>query len=1520
MLEFLIKLQLLGLNIYLSDYYRIRVALATGGEWTIFRLRETLRVLLLRNLDYTEIFDHSFRECFGDDSGIFSQIFDVSQILLELKAPGKFVELKQNTSHPEQRIEKDTVTDLTAEQQQSFVSHPTEEGSVPEKRLRNEVEPTPELQARPKPPNSLQVTSDFSGQREFILKASLPSLCNREFLEAFSDDLGYFLSDEHDELIDMQQTVEETSKRWIPELVFRSKQKNRCVLILEDKSVIDPPVYDFPGELASGLTQQGVPAMLGYFYDSPQPFSIVNDKEYVLEDLEDERNGYLVLIFSDGQGIRPDSHKQLLEDLSQWPYVVWLETRPVNKWDDITRFIGEYIPVYPATLNGLKDSIELVSSEPSKLTHHVIDERSYRLEDFLQDQLPWACACALFQPMDLGVAEQLRQHFFQNLPREAIQALLSLPRTILTNAGLRYSQATVITLLTVLRNRWPEQETSLRLWLDRLLDSNKPKENSMAYLAWQFYRATNLLQIDKERAREGAEILLELEKSLIKNYVFEQFQNFVYSSSSATAGIPLRSIERDTFTISALIKFVAIESFAAQGSRRPGEVNPVSNEQICYCGEWIISPTDQYCGWCGAYLGGYDINFSQETFFLGEEKGKKQIELLIKNTGPIPFSIFEIRTNNDLATIQEPPSNKSPIRIPSYGSTHRIKLVVDFIRAPEKYKEINIYVFSDLKGEEGVRTATLRLMRRPRFDLKTDELRLVFDGKNEKENHFTLILLQGPAEILEIKTDQPWAKVSVLSASLPVEMREHERRELKLRLNINEKMLVEEIVSKSLDHHLLKFHLYVICRGLENKPFDLPLEIPIKLPAILDVREALIAVKDKGARILERRIERTVFLNGRRKYLEFDIPMMNRGDAPLRIDDIKLPETPSWLELQTYYTSKHEIKPEELGRVRLRINSHKLPEGHHRIALQIYCNDPYLENGVASIPVLIEGKMLQDYPGIVAFDFGTTNTRVAVFDPASMTEPEVLILDHISSNRSTSVPSIILYRKLSKDNSRDCIVGRNAKACFGVPGMEESSIVTSIKRRLGQPKPLSIHYCESPEVVSELLPEEIAGDFINEVLAEVEQKLWAKVKYCGISHPVYFKHRRIEALERAFKLADVEVEEKIAEPLAAALDYIFRHRSPEKSYNLLVWDFGFSSIDIAYLRINMEKAESGYLDIITPELLAEDSERFFGGNEVTVAILRYFAGICQTEVTAKLGPDFEIVVDFDQIKQVTIRSERETALSNYRALFDSAESAKIEVTNIRLDSAPRTPTLYFWRDGKRVDIFPPPLVLSLQKLEELIQEPVENALARIIDIIEVTGNMLPDVIVMVGQSSRLLFVRSRMEELFGSRDCRIVLENSEQRNTFDHFNESAVVGLCRYLISQHYASDVHVRQLLRSPKATSHIGIRKYSGGKLIFSPIIKKGDTLGKWYKLENVLLDRRSKLSILSHSGRSLDLSNARYIETIAIFPFDNITNKVTDEELKNAEIFLQVSSDEHVLFKVKIGEQESEPFKAEIPVTMD
>ncbi len=353
------------------------------------------------------------------------------------------------------------------------------------------------------------------------------SRLDREVLDRLADLLGYFRSETAGNALDVTRSIEATGLHGgIPYLVFEFRKRVRSVVILED-SLAEPGRWNpIAGELAAGLGQRGVPVVHGRFRGVPERFRTDDGCEHEIEDLEDARRGYLLLVFSAGKGLHHHRDSFALEALRRWPMVAWMELRERRAWDKSTALLVDLgLPVYPASREGLLEVLRRFASERSSREDFSRGRETWcgvapggsgaRLEEhdlerLLGDSLPWAQSCAMMvSPVSLGLADALRRRFHEDLPPERIERLVTLPGVLYNAAGLRFSRH-VSELLRdgFLVRTSPDMQRHVPEFLIAELRQAEPEDKeSLEYQAWEWRLEQLRLRLDPEPARRRLEEL-----------------------------------------------------------------------------------------------------------------------------------------------------------------------------------------------------------------------------------------------------------------------------------------------------------------------------------------------------------------------------------------------------------------------------------------------------------------------------------------------------------------------------------------------------------------------------------------------------------------------------------------------------------------------------------------------------------------------------------------------------------------------------------------------------------------------------------------------------------------------------------------------------------------------------------------------------------------------------------------------------------------------------------------------------
>jgi hypothetical protein len=345
-----------------------------------------------------------------------------------------------------------------------------------------------------------------------------------EALDRLADALGYFQSEEASTRLNVTASIEATGQQGgIPSLVFRPRKQLRRVLILADALAQATAWNPVARELAAGLAQRGVPVIFGTWQGSLYQFRTPEGTLIQLDDLEDARHGYVVLLFSDSKSLHPQRDTFVLEALTRWPMVAWMELREPRSWDESTALVARHgLPIYPATRQGLLQAMGRFLTERGARDDTVAQSAAWHglptyggtdlegyLEYLLGDALPWAQACPMVQPVTPGLADALRRTFCPELPPERLERLFALPDTTHSIAGLRFTQSVLAALRRGFPVRWEstQQEAILRFLLNQLKQVEAPRAGSLAHLAWETNLERVRLELDPDQALKRLAVL-----------------------------------------------------------------------------------------------------------------------------------------------------------------------------------------------------------------------------------------------------------------------------------------------------------------------------------------------------------------------------------------------------------------------------------------------------------------------------------------------------------------------------------------------------------------------------------------------------------------------------------------------------------------------------------------------------------------------------------------------------------------------------------------------------------------------------------------------------------------------------------------------------------------------------------------------------------------------------------------------------------------------------------------------------
>jgi molecular chaperone DnaK len=342
---------------------------------------------------------------------------------------------------------------------------------------------------------------------------------------------------------------------------------------------------------------------------------------------------------------------------------------------------------------------------------------------------------------------------------------------------------------------------------------------------------------------------------------------------------------------------------------------------------------------------------------------------------------------------------------------------------------------------------------------------------------------------------------------------------------------------------------------------------------------------------------------------------------------------------------------------------------------------------------------------IVGIDLGTTNSLVAYMkDGQPCVVPD--------RNGRTMVPSVVALT----DNG--LIVGDSAKEHLT---RSPERTVYSVKRFMGKGLAdvqnelayFPYNVTETGGVIRIRLgqksysPPQISAMILKELKLRVEAYLGESITKAVITVPAYFNDSQRQATKDAGLIAGLEVLRIINEPTAASLAYGLQEKTQG---TIAVYDFGGGTFDISILKL-----KDGIF-----EVLATNGDTHLGGDDLDRLLVDFFVA----EVQEREGIDLSGYPDHMQ----AVRLEAERA--KIRLSDDHKTEIRIELPH---DKG------YFNR------------ALTRDQLESIVAAVIERTLAPCRIALKDAGLTPKDIdeVVLVGGSTRMPWVRQRVESLFG---------------------------------------------------------------------------------------------------------------------------------------------------------------------------
>jgi molecular chaperone DnaK len=355
---------------------------------------------------------------------------------------------------------------------------------------------------------------------------------------------------------------------------------------------------------------------------------------------------------------------------------------------------------------------------------------------------------------------------------------------------------------------------------------------------------------------------------------------------------------------------------------------------------------------------------------------------------------------------------------------------------------------------------------------------------------------------------------------------------------------------------------------------------------------------------------------------------------------------------------------------------------------------------------------------IIGIDLGTTNSAVAVMEGGQAT-----VITNDEGGRTT--PSVVAF---TEDGDR--LVGAIARRQSVT---NPKGTIYSIKRFMGRrlsevPEEIGLvpfDVVEGKEGTTAVKvgdntysPPEISAMILQKLKAAAEAQLGGEVSAAVITVPAYFNDAQRQATKDAGRIAGLDVKRIINEPTAAALAYGLDKKEDQK---IAVYDFGGGTFDISILEVGENVVE----------VKATNGDTHLGGDNLDQRVIDY--------MIAEFKKDQGLDLSKDSMALQRLREAAEKA----KVELSTAQSADINLPYITADqTGPKHLTLK----------------LTRAKFEQLVGDLVERTLGPCRQAIADSGFSASEIdeVVLVGGSTRMPLVQSKVKELFGREPNRTV--------------------------------------------------------------------------------------------------------------------------------------------------------------------
>lgn len=904
------------------------------------------------------------------------------------------------------------------------------------------------------------------------------------------------------------------------------------------------------------------------------------------------------------------------------------------------------------------------------------------------------------------------------------------------------------------------------------------------------------------------------------------------------------------------------------------------------CHLWLVKDGDNYCSFCGHKFFSLDVSIVPSRF--QHEDLPPPATLLIEN-----------RSTQNEVTIERILSNQPWVSLDLSNITlplvlkplqkRTLEVTVETLDADDEYA-VGIIELVSTAGSERV---SVEVLPAPHLDIDTGEYEIYLDERNLESTFATLTMNSGAVTIKRIVAEPAeWVKAELVEAlSFPISLDARARKSLQVRLILDEHEL--RLLSQSFPA-LHEGVLRVVCDEFERAE---PFRAKCWKPAELTVWET-----GHQFEILLGRP--TQFLTLTLQNKEPRDTAGGKGNAVLLIHSMQwetLDGRPvDWIRPEADITYPIRLDGGAFYRLQFPIQSDgvtSLTEGRYSLRCVFQANTISVKEVVRCD---VKARPAAIYDGVLAIDFGTSNTCCAMLHRES-NDHEMIALDAHNGARPTTAPTVLFYLSAQSDESRQLHIGAYADQLTAEPKVVQST-VRSPKRHLGKTKEehsFDVRFFESQEYTT-LAAQEVVADFLSQVKQAAEEKGRAIFRRFIITHPARFRTRQLRDLRAAVRKAfgeDCELT-TLQEPVASALDFIVSNKGTERDrYVLGVFDFGGGTTDLSVLSVTNTRIE----DLLSIEVqVVASTGKWFGGENLTHFILeRALERARQVLPQMPIPQPAELLSDenpvIDQSMALMARTNRlrlwQWSELVKPPLFERGQALTVEDLPFRLDLIPELKLQAFTPAGAAdVAVHFDTLKPKSDEVQAYLEKELHVLCGMLRGLVQRSGVGKLDCLLMSGKSSAIASVGAVLKEEFPEAE---IIPAEEPK-------ECVVRGAC-ILEKISHAGEVSLN-IVGGKATTSRLGLEGNQEGQKVFREWIPAGGPIpSEGLVVARAYFFRREPIEILENDSdedwRSRMKVQNPNIEVQGVYDLEDPPNWLPAGATKSGRLELRISPEYEV-----------------------